>query len=113
MKKIVVVMLCLATISVCSWLFLERVNLLDIPSNKNDFYANIEKQKIDERIDIHSCEKSILKREIDLIRRKEKELSQIAWQTQVCTQIVIGLQVILLLFIFLNNSDRNLRKEKK
>lgn len=98
MKKIAI-SLSIITIFICGWLIINRLNFLDIPSNKNDTYASFEKRKIDNRIDINKYEKDILKNTIDFEREKKRQVSAIAYQTQIISFVIILIQIVLLLFI--------------
>lgn len=98
MKKIAI-FLSVITIFICGWLIINRLNFLDIPSNKNDAYASFEKRKIDDRIDINECEKDILKNEIDFDRQKKRQISAIAYQTQIISFVIILIQIVLLILI--------------
>jgi len=59
------------------------------------------KNKINERSDIDECEKKILTNKIDQNRTNAKYISQIAFQTQIISFVIIIIQLILFVFIFL------------
>ncbi len=109
MKKVIAIVLCVFTISSCGWLIIDRLDLLDIPANKNETIALMKKQEIDKRTDLNTCEKNVLKSEIGFERTIERRISTIAYSTQVVAFIVICLQFILLIFICLmpNNKQTN------
>ncbi len=77
------------------------MNLLDIPSNKNDTYASFEKQKINNRTDINECEKDILKNAIDFERENKRQISVISYQTQITAFVIILIQIVLLIIILM------------
>lgn len=101
MKKIIALVLSIITIIICGWLVIKRMELLDIPSNKNDENALYEKIKIDTRTDINECEKKILKNQIDFERKKERQISNIAFSTQFIALVIIVIQLILMVIILM------------
>lgn len=101
MKKKVAIFLSIITIVICGWLIINRLNLLDIPSNKNDTYASFEKQKINNRTDINECEKDILKNAIDFERENKRQISVISYQTQITAFVIILIQIVLLIIILM------------
>jgi len=100
-KKSVVIVLAAMTILICGWLILGLVSSLDIPSNKNDQFASEQKWRVDQRSDIDSCEKQIIKNQIDLKRANERQVSGRAFQTQILALLIIVLQLILIVFVVL------------
>ncbi|UIR56784.1 hypothetical protein LZQ00_02960 [Sphingobacterium sp. SRCM116780] len=106
MKKIIALSLSLITIVICGWLIIKQLHLLDIPPNKNDTYAMWEKQEIDARTDIDTCEKKVLKNQIDLKRKNERYISDIVFENQRITLAVVIIQLILLVFIFLLSNGK-------
>ncbi|MCS4226029.1 hypothetical protein [Sphingobacterium sp. BIGb0165] len=100
-KKSVVIILAVMTILICGWLILGLVSSLDIPSNKNDQFASEQKWRVDQRSDIDSCEKQIIKNQIDLKRANERQISGRAFQTQILALLIIVLQLILIVFVIL------------
>ncbi len=108
MKKRVAISLSLITITICGWLIVDRLDLLDIPSNKNDTYSSFEKRKIDKRTDINQFEKVILKNKIDFEREKKQQISTIAYQTQIISFVIILIQIILLVIVIMMH-----KKQKK
>ncbi|ULT25533.1 MULTISPECIES: hypothetical protein [Sphingobacterium] len=100
-KKSVVIVLAAMTILICGWLILGLVSSLDIPSNKNDQFASEQKWRVDQRSDIDSCEKQIIKNQIDLKRANERQISGRAFQTQILALLIIVLQLILIVFVIL------------
>ena len=101
MKKTIAISISIITIVICGWLIINRLNLLDIPSNKNDTYASFEKREINKRTDINECEKDILKNTIDFERKKKREISVIAFQTQIIAFVIIIIQIVLLIIILI------------
>ena len=101
MKKKIVLALLLITTVISGWLIINQLDLLDIPSNKNDHYAAFEKRKIDSRTDINDCEKELLKSEIDINRKNTKQNSIIAYNTQIIAFIIIGIQVVAFILVLL------------
>jgi len=101
MKKIIALVLSVLTIVICVWLTINRLDLLDIPSNKNDTVALFEKQKINKRTDIDECEKKILTNQIDFERKKQRQISGIAFQTQFIALVIIVIQLVLLVVILM------------
>jgi len=100
-KKSVVIVLAAMTILICGWLILGLMSSLDIPSNKNDQFASEQKWRVDQRSDIDSCEKQIIKNQIDLKRANERQVSGRAFQTQILALLIIVLQLILIVFVVL------------
>jgi len=100
-KKSVVIVLAAVTILTCGWLILGLMSSLDIPSNKNDQFASEQKWRVDQRSDIDSCEKQIIKNQIDLKRANERQISGRAFQTQILVLLIIVLQLILIVFVIL------------
>lgn len=100
-KKSVVIVLGAMTILICGWLILGLVSSLDIPSNKNDQFASEQKWQVDQRNDIDSCAKQIIKNQIDLKRANERQISGKAFQTQILALLIIVLQLILIVFVVL------------
>lgn len=105
-KKSIVIVLAAMTIIICGWLILGLMSSLDIPSNKNDQFASEQKWKVDQRSDIDSCEKQIIKNQIDLKRVNERKISERAFQTQLLALLIIGLQLILIVFVVLIRRNR-------
>ncbi len=101
MKKNIALSLSFITIIICGWIIVNGLQFLDIPSNKNEWYAKDAKNKINERSDIDECEKKILTNKIDQERTQKKYISEIAIQTQMISFVIIIIQLLLLLFIFL------------
>ena len=97
MKRYIAVVLTIITIGICGWQIVNSVDLLDIASNKNDWYALSQKNKIENRTDISSCEKAIMKSQIDFERKNKRQISGITYQWQVVGLIVIIVQFILLI----------------
>lgn len=93
--------MCLITVIICSWLFIDRLNYLDIPSNKNEWYAMDAKRKINERTDIDECLKKLFQNQIDQDRKAKKMISAITSQTQIVALVLIFIQLVLLVFIFM------------
>ena len=100
-KKSVVIVLAAVTILTCGWLILGLMSSLDIPSNKNDQFASEQKWQVDQRNDIDSCAKQIIKNQIDLKRANERQISGKAFQTQILALLIIVLQLILIVFVVL------------
>jgi|GEM_PF-405863 len=100
-KKSIVIVLAAITILTCGWLILSLMNSLDIPSNKNDQFASEQKWRVDQRSDIDSCEKQIIKNQIDLRRANERQISGRAFQTQILALLIIVFQLILIVFVVL------------
>lgn len=100
-KKSIVIVLAAMTILTCGWLIVSLMDSLDIPSNKNDQFASEQKWQVDQRGDIDSCEKQIIKNQIDLKRANERQNSGRAFQTQVLALFMIVLQLILIVFMVL------------
>ncbi|MNG79395.1 hypothetical protein D3C87_623710 [compost metagenome] len=100
-KKSVVIVLAAMTILICGWLILGLMSSLDIPSNKNDQFASEQKWQVDQRNDIDSCAKQIIKNQIDLKRANERQISGRAFQTQILALLIIVLQLILIVFVVL------------
>lgn len=103
MKKIAIIF-SLITIFICGWLIIDKLDSLDIASNKNDTYANIQKQEIDKRTDINSCQKKIEKNKIDNKRQNFRNASEVAYQTQVILFIIIVIQIVIITCLFIDNS---------
>lgn len=101
MKKIIAVSLSIITIIICGYLIASRMDLLDIPTNKNEWYVMDSIRKIGERTDIDDCEKKVLIKEVELRRENEKYNSGLAFQTQLIAFVIIITQVFLLIFIIL------------
>ena len=101
MKKKIVLALLLITTVISGWQIINKLDLLDIPSNKNDHYAAFEKRKIESRTDINDCEKELLKSEIDINRKNTKHNSTIAYNTQIIALIIIGIQVVAFILVLL------------
>lgn len=101
MKKKIAIFLALLTIITCGWLIIDRLQYLDIPQNKNEWYAMNEKRKINARTDIDQCEKTVLTDRIDQQRANKVYFSGIAFQTQVIAFSIIIIQLILLIFVML------------
>jgi len=110
MKKIAIIF-SLITITICAWIIIYKLDSLDIASNKNDTYANIQKQEINKRTDLNNCEKEIEKNKIDNNRRNFRNSSEVAYQTQVIAFIIIVIQIVIIVFLFIDNS--NFKKESK
>lgn len=100
-KKSIVIVLAVATILTCCWLILGLMSSLDIPSNKNDQFASEQKWEVDQRSDIDSCDKQIMKNQIDLKRADERQISERAFHTQILALLIIVLQLILIVFVVL------------
>lgn len=100
-KKSIVIVLAAMTILICGWLILGLMSSLDIPSNKNDQFASEQKWQVDQRNDIDSCEKQIIKNQIDLKRANERQISGRVFQTQILALLIIVLQLILIVFVVL------------
>lgn len=100
-KKSIVIVLAVATILTCCWLILGLMSSLDIPSNKNDQFASEQKWEVDQRSDIDSCDKQIMKNQIDLKRADERQISERAFQTQILALLITVLQLILIVFVVL------------
>lgn len=100
MKRYIAISLSLITILICSWQFINSMQFLDIPTNKNDSAANWEKQKITKDPTLTACEKTIRINQITIKRQNEKATSAIAFQTQFVVLLIVGIQFILLIFIF-------------
>ncbi|WP_158655600.1 hypothetical protein [Sphingobacterium sp. HMA12] len=98
-KKSIVIVLAVVTILACGWLILSLMDSLDIPSNKNDQFASEQKWRVDQRTDMDSCEKQIIKNQIDLKRVNERQISGRAFQTQILALFMIVLQLILIVFV--------------
>ena len=113
MKKRIATFLSVITITICGWLIIDRLDLLDIPSNKNDTYASFEKRKIDNRTDITEFEKKLLKKEIDFKREKEKEISAIGYQTQIISFVIIIIQIVLLIIIIMMPKKQKTLSKKR
>ncbi|WP_066682154.1 MULTISPECIES: hypothetical protein [unclassified Chryseobacterium] len=94
MKKLAIVF-SIVTIMICAWLIIDRLNSLDIASNKNDTYAMIQKIEIDKRSDINECEKEIRKNKIDFDRENFRKSSDIAYQTQIISFSIIIIQILI------------------
>jgi len=103
MKKIATIF-SLITIIICGWIIIDRLDSLDIASNKNDTYASIQKQEIDKRIDLNICEKEIEKNKIDNNRQNFRYNSEVAYQTQVIAFSIIVIQIVIIICLFLDNS---------
>ena len=101
MKKKIAIFLSLLTITICGWIIVDRLQYLDIPQNKNEWYAMNEKSKINTRTDIDQCEKNLLTNKIDQQRAIKVYVSGIAFQTQVIAFSIILIQIVLLIFIML------------
>ncbi len=101
MKKKISILLAFISIFICGWSVIDNIKHLDIASNKTDWYVMDAKNKISERNDIDNCEKKLLQNQIDLNRKNEKNISNIAFQTQILAFALIVLQLILLFCIFL------------
>ncbi len=112
MRKYIIISSSIITIIICGWLVLNRLEFLDIPSNKNDWYAMHSKRKIQERTDIDECEKKILINNIDKDREYKKRYSGIAFQTQIIAFIVIVIQLILL-FTLLIPPIKKIKQHKR
>ncbi|AZI32028.1 hypothetical protein [Kaistella carnis] len=109
MKKKIAIALSLMTILICGWIIIDYVKYLDIASNKTDWYVMDAKHKISERTDINNYEKELLKNQIDQNRKNEKNISNIAFQTQIVAFVLIVIQLVLLVFIFLMpNKQKNM-----
>ncbi len=100
-KKSIVIGLATMTIIICGWLILGLTSSLDIPSNKNDQLASEQKWQVDQRTDIDSCEKQMIKNQIDLKRINERRISEQAFQTQLFALLIIVFQLILIVFVVL------------
>lgn len=94
MKKLAIVF-SIVTIMICAWLIIDRLNSLDIASNKNDTYSMIQKIEIDKRSDINECEKEIRKNKIDFDRGNFRKSSDIAYQTQIISFSIIIIQILI------------------
>ncbi len=101
MRKYIIILLSSATIVICGWLITNRVQFLDIPSNKNDFYAIVAKREIQNRTDIDECEKKIRIYKIEEERARKRYYSNTAFQTQTIAFAVILIQIILLTTLLL------------
>lgn len=110
MKKIIAIILSVITIVVCGWLIVDRLDYLDIPSNKNDQNAAFQKQMIINRSDIDECEKTKLCSNIDFRREKERALSSLAFTGMFIAFVIILIQLVLLVFIFM--MPRKLSKDE-
>ncbi|WP_139350999.1 hypothetical protein [Sphingobacterium sp. CZ-UAM] len=100
-KKSIVIVLAVMTIIICGWLILGLTSSLDIPSNKNDQFASEQKWQVDQRSDIDSCEKQLIKNQIDLKRVNERQISERAFQTQLFALLIIVFQLILIVLVVL------------
>ena len=101
MKKAAAIILASITILICGWLIFSKIAALDIPTNKNDWYAMDRKRKVDERTDIDLCEKQILKTQIDSIRANERQIAETAFETQLFAFAIIIVQLMLIVIILL------------
>lgn len=79
MKKNIALSLSFITIIICGWTIVNNLQFLDIPSNKNEWYAMDAKNKINKRSDIDECGKKILTMEIDAKRKSVRYASGIAF----------------------------------
>ncbi|SDG45993.1 hypothetical protein [Epilithonimonas hungarica] len=82
---------------------------LDIPVNKNEWYAMDAIHKIEDRTDIDECEKKVLKERVKQDRENAKRVSNDAFQIQVIAFGVIIIQIFLLVFIVLIPSKNHIK----
>ncbi|WP_300671203.1 hypothetical protein [Soonwooa sp.] len=108
MKKWIAIILCLVTIVVSAWFFINQMNSLDIPSNKNDQFAAQQKWEIQERKDIDNCEKEKLIAGIDAGRALDRKIAGHAFEKQVFAIFIIITQIIILIVVSL--MPRNVNK---
>lgn len=101
MKKATAIILASVTIIICGWLIFSKIAELDIPTNKNDWYAMDRKRKVDDRKDIDLCQKEILKTKIDLTRANERQNAATAFETQLISVAIIIVQLLLIVIIVL------------
>ncbi len=105
MKKIAIIF-SVITIFVCGWIIIDKLDSLDIASNKNDTYLSIQKEQIDKRTDIDRCEKEIKKNILDNERKNFRNKSEIAYQTQLFSALIIILQIFLIIFLLLYKTKK-------
>ncbi|MPS72357.1 MAG: hypothetical protein E2590_04315 [Chryseobacterium sp.] len=108
MKKIIAISLSAITIIVCCYLIVIKMGSLDIPVNKNEWYAMDAIHKIEDRTDIDECEKKVLKGKVKQDRENAKRVSNDAFQVQVIAFGVIIIQVFLLVLIILMPSKNHI-----
>ncbi|WP_027381786.1 hypothetical protein [Epilithonimonas caeni] len=108
MKKIIAISLSAITIIVCCYLIVIKMGSLDIPVNKNEWYAMDTIHKIEDRTDIDECEKKVLKGKVKQDRENAKRVSNDAFQVQVIAFGVIIIQVFLLVLIILMPSKNHI-----
>lgn len=112
MKKTVAISLCIITIIICGYLIVQKIDSLDIASNKTDWYVMDAIRKIEKRTDIDDCEKKVLKKEVQVKRQNEKDNSGIAFETQIFAFGIMLIQLILIFFIIMMPSkNKRMLKE--
>ncbi|MDP9955412.1 uncharacterized protein YxeA [Epilithonimonas hungarica] len=107
MKKIIAISLSIITIIICCYLIVIKMSSLDIPVNKNEWYAMDAIHKIEDRADIDEYEKRVLKERVKQDRENAKRVSNDAFQIQVIAFGVIIIQIFLLIFIVLMPSKNH------
>jgi len=98
MKKIVI-LLSVITIISSAYLIVNHLDLLDIPSTKNEQNASFQKQRINNRTDINNCEKEILKTKINLERKSNKKISNIIFPIQFFLLVIILIQIVIIVLV--------------
>ncbi|WON94295.1 hypothetical protein ACLCDV_10015 [Sphingobacterium sp. Lzh-3] len=101
MIKKILISLTLITIIGCCWFFFTLFDAIDLAPTKNNHLASEEKWKIEQRADIDSCEKHLLKNQIDLRRGNAKRVSELAFRTQTILFFVICIQIVILLILLI------------
>lgn len=86
---------------ICGYLIVIKMDSLDIPPNKNEWYAMDAIHRIEERTDIDDGEKKLLTEQVRQNRENEKRISGEAFQIQVIAFGIIIIQFFLLIFIVL------------
>jgi translation elongation factor EF-1beta len=81
---------------------------LNVPVNKNEWYAMDAIYKIEDRTDIDDCEKRVLKENVKQDRENDKRVSNNAFQIQIIAFGVIIIQIFLLVFIVLIPSKNHI-----
>ncbi|KKO88920.1 hypothetical protein AAW12_22340 [Sphingobacterium sp. Ag1] len=101
MIKKILISLTLITIIGCCWFFFTLFDAIDLAPTKSDHLASEEKWKIEQRADIDSCEKHVLKNQIDLRRRSAKRVSELAFRMQTFLFFAVCIQIVLLVILIL------------
>ena len=100
MKKIVIILSVITIIS-SGYLIVNNLDLLDIPSNKNEQSASFKKQRINNRTDINKCEKEILKTKINLERKSKKKISNIILPIQFFLLVIILVHIVIIILVLM------------